>query len=182
MKAQAARVTASGTIHTLECDIPPDVTVLADGGRLRQVLDNLLTNAIKYSPAGGRVRVACEVARAAPEPERPRKSFRRHSQGPLPLAVPPTEPASWQVGRSSAPCVTITVADSGIGIGAHEREQLFGRFSRLEGARTGQMRGAGLGLYICRQLMEAMGGAIWLESAAPGRGSVFALRLPLAPA
>jgi signal transduction histidine kinase len=162
VRAQSERATASGATHTLECDIPPEVTVLADGGRLRQVLDNLLSNAIKYSPAGGLVRVACEVV------------------GALPLAAP-ADAAPPRAGQEDvAPYVTITVADSGIGIAATEREQLFGRFSRLEGARTGQMRGAGLGLYICRQLMEAMGGAIWLEDAAPGRGSVFALRLPLA--
>jgi signal transduction histidine kinase len=164
VRAQAERAAASGATHTLECDIPPDVTVLADGGRLRQVLDNLLSNAIKYSPAGGLVRVACEVVGALP-------------------AAGPAESAPRQPGPVDvAPYVTLTVADSGIGIGSSERERLFGRFSRLDGARTGQTRGAGLGLYICRQLMEAMGGAIWLEDAAPGRGSVFALRLPLAQA
>jgi signal transduction histidine kinase/PAS domain-containing protein len=180
VRAQAERLAASGARHTLECDIAPEVTVLADGVRLRQVLDNLLSNAIKYSPAGGLVRIACQVTGGgAPSREPPR----RPSQGPLPLAGSPAVPAPWQPGHAAAtPYVTITVADAGIGIGAHEREQLFGRFARLEGARSGQMRGAGLGLYICRQLMEAMGGAIWLEDGAPGRGSVFALRLPLAPA
>jgi signal transduction histidine kinase len=182
VRAQAARVAATGAPHTLECDIPPDVTVLADGGRLRQVLDNLLSNAIKYSPAGGLVRIACAVSGAAPAPSQVDQPPRRHSQGPLPLAAVPAGSTPWQPGRAAVPSVTITVADAGIGIGTHEREQLFGRFSRLDGARTGQMRGAGLGLYICRQLMEAMGGAIWLESAAPGQGSVFALWLPLAPA
>ncbi|HEV2238498.1 MAG TPA: ATP-binding protein, partial [Ktedonobacterales bacterium] len=175
---------SGGARHTLECDIPPEITVLADGVRLRQVLDNLLSNAIKYSPAGGLVRIACQVAgQVVGGGVAPGQRPRRPSQGPLPLAGSPTAPAPWQPGHAAAaPYVTITVADSGIGIGAHEREQLFGRFARLEGARAGQMRGAGLGLYICRQLMEAMGGAIWLENGAPGRGSVFALRLPLASA
>ena len=74
----------------------------------------------------------------------------------------------------------VLVSDPGIGIPLEERERLFGRFSRLDAARSSQIRGTGLGLYICRQLMEAMGGSIWLEESTPGQGSTFALGLPLA--
>jgi signal transduction histidine kinase len=74
----------------------------------------------------------------------------------------------------------LTVSDTGVGIAPGERAQLFGRFARLDAARASQIRGTGLGLYICRQLMEAMDGTIWLEASAPGQGSTFALALPLA--
>jgi signal transduction histidine kinase len=70
------------------------------------------------------------------------------------------------------------VSDQGIGVPENERARLFGRFSRLDGARLSQTRGAGLGLYICRQLARAMGGDVWLQESEPGRGSVFAVALP----
>jgi signal transduction histidine kinase len=76
------------------------------------------------------------------------------------------------------PYLVLTVSDQGIGMPEHERARLFGRFSRLDGARLSQTRGAGLGLYICRQLARAMGGDVWLQESEPGRGSVFAVALP----
>jgi signal transduction histidine kinase len=90
-----------------------------------------------------------------------------------PSTAPPVEP------RHDGYAI-LTVSDQGIGIPARERDRLFGRFSRLEAAHASQIRGTGLGLYICRQLVEAMGGAIWLEESRPGVGSTFALALPLA--
>jgi len=72
------------------------------------------------------------------------------------------------------------VSDEGMGIAPGERSQLFGRFSRLDSARESQIRGTGLGLYICRQTMRTMGGDVWLATSAPGQGSVFAFALPAA--
>ncbi len=72
----------------------------------------------------------------------------------------------------------VLVCDEGMGIPDEERGHLFGRFSRLESARVSQIRGAGLGLYICRQTMRAMGGDVWLHGSTPGRGSIFAFALP----
>jgi signal transduction histidine kinase len=78
------------------------------------------------------------------------------------------------------PYHVIFVCDDGIGIPPDERQRLFGRFSRLDSARQSQIRGVGLGLYICRQTLRAMGGDIWLSESAPGKGSVFAFTLPAA--
>ncbi|WP_461393172.1 sensor histidine kinase [Deferrisoma sp.] len=68
----------------------------------------------------------------------------------------------------------VTVADTGPGIPAEERERIFEKFARGKNAGT---EGAGLGLAICRELVERMGGTIWVESE-PGRGSVFGFTLP----
>ncbi len=65
-----------------------------------------------------------------------------------------------------------------MGIPADERGHLFGRFTRLESAKASQIRGTGLGLYICRQIVRAMGGDVWLQASVPGHGSVFAFTLP----
>lgn len=73
------------------------------------------------------------------------------------------------------PAVELTVADTGQGISGEDQEGLFDNFRQ----RRGQGNGTGLGLYICRTLMEANRGSIWVESE-PGRGSIFHLTLPAA--
>ena len=67
-----------------------------------------------------------------------------------------------------------------MGIPVGERSNLFRRFSRLESARASQIRGTGLGLYICRQIMRAMDGDVWLVESTPGQGSTFVFALPAA--
>ena len=71
-----------------------------------------------------------------------------------------------------------SVRDQGIGIPLHEQTQVFGRFARAGNAQAYGIRGAGLGLYLCRELVEAHGGRIWLESI-EGQGSTFFVALPL---
>jgi len=72
--------------------------------------------------------------------------------------------------------VRIVVADAGVGVAAAEREQIFHRFYRSDPELTGGVGGSGLGLYICRELTEAMGGRIWVEPNAP-TGSRFIVAL-----
>lgn len=73
--------------------------------------------------------------------------------------------------------VIVSVADQGIGIPPEERERIFERFSRLDSRLVRQMKGTGLGLFICKSIVEAHGGRIWAE-AAPGGGSRFRFTLP----
>jgi PAS domain S-box-containing protein len=112
-----------------------------DKGRIEQVLANLLTNAIKYSPAGGLVEVTLSVERERQE-------------------------------------VLLSVRDQGIGIPQAEQAQLFGRFSRASNGESLGINGTGLGLYLCRELVEQHGGRIWFESTEEA-GSIFFIRLPL---
>jgi signal transduction histidine kinase len=75
----------------------------------------------------------------------------------------------------------ISVTDRGKGITLHDQGRLFERFVRLESDINSPVRGSGLGLYISRRLVEAMGGKIWIESnGIPGEGSTFHVQLPLA--
>jgi len=81
------------------------------------------------------------------------------------------------------PEICISIKDWGPGIPSDEIQQLFGQFVRLERDRLGEIRGSGLGLYISKHLVEAMGGRIWVESSGvPGEGSCFSFALPMAPA
>ena len=72
----------------------------------------------------------------------------------------------------------IEVRDSGPGIDQHQRASIFGAFYRTPSAAAGQVQGLGLGLYICRELIEAHGGTIDVEQP-EGGGSVFIVRLPI---
>ncbi len=84
---------------------------------------------------------------------------------------------SLDQGRS----VIISIADRGKGIAPEDHAQLFQRFVRLESDLNSPVRGSGLGLYISRRLVEAMGGKIWIESRGiPGEGATFHIQLPLA--
>ena len=116
--------------------------VAGDSEKARQVLSNLVENAIKNSPGGGVVEVRVE----------PRDGQMRFS-----------------------------VSDQGLGIPASEQERVFDKFYRLDPQLTRGVSGTGLGLYICRELVERMDGRLWVESA-PGEGSTFTFELPLAEA
>jgi two-component system OmpR family sensor kinase len=110
----------------LEVEAPSGLAGLLDADRIDQVLNNLLANALRHTPAGGRVTVT--------------------------------------VATGSAGELLVEVSDSGPGIRPEELPHVFDRFWRGEGARAGDRGGAGLGLAIARQLVEAHGGRIWVES------------------
>jgi two-component system sensor histidine kinase/response regulator len=115
----------------------PIEPVMADAGRIEQVLMNLLNNALKFTPSGGAIVV--EAADVDGDAE-------------------------------------ITVSDTGPGMPANELPLLFERFSQASTAKAAP-GGTGLGLVICRHLVEAHGGRIWAKSEV-GKGSRFAFRLP----
>ena len=128
------------TKHRFTLDFSPDFpAVTGDEERLRQVLNNLLGNAIKYSPAGGEIRVG---------------------------------------GWSDAASATVYVADQGIGIPREEQGKLFQRFYRVDSSLRRTTQGAGLGLYLCKSIVEAHGGRIWLRSE-PGKGTTVFFALPV---
>jgi signal transduction histidine kinase len=135
--------------YALRLDIPGDLLVVADPRQLRQVLHNLLMNALKYSPVSSLVIISASPSDA--------------------------------VGRESdsSSLVCICVKDTGPGIPAEEIPFLFEKFVRLKRDLSSPVRGTGLGLYISKELVEAMGGRIWVESSGiPGEGSRFCFTLP----
>jgi signal transduction histidine kinase len=137
--------------------IPEELTIWGEAIRLQQILTNLLSNALKYSPPGTTIQVQ---ARTIAE------------RGP----ILPGWGRNPSLGRSP---VEITVQDEGLGIPPEQNALLFRRFVRLPRDMASRIRGTGLGLYLCRVFAEAMGGAIWVESSGvPGEGSTFYLRLP----
>jgi signal transduction histidine kinase len=144
----------------LRVDIPANIYVLADELRLRQVLLNLLSNALKYSDPGTPIDI----------------TVRRLRQNGA--------QALWSglAGEPSARQIRVSVRDFGLGVPPSQAPNLFQRFVRLERDTGGTVRGTGVGLYLSRMFIVAMGGRIWVESSGvPGEGSEFSFTLPSAP-
>ncbi|HLH23899.1 MAG TPA: GAF domain-containing sensor histidine kinase [Chloroflexota bacterium] len=160
--AQATQVTT--TAHQIQVEAPRPVYVRADRRRIEQVLQNLLDNAIKYSPEGGPIVVRVEV-------------------GPPPLPVLPSgqedaAPArrDFPAGRETA---VVRVEDRGIGISPAAAQRVFERFYQAGNVPVRGHVGLGLGLYISREIITRHGGEMGVASA-EGRGSTFWFTLPLA--
>jgi signal transduction histidine kinase len=145
----------------LVLDVPETLMVLGEGVRLQQVLTNLISNAVKYSPPGTRIEVRAQPAQDSTATAAGRS--RRHTQA---------EPTT----------VEITVRDYGHGIPPDQATLLFNRFVRLPRDLASKVTGTGLGLYLCRVQVESMQGRIWVESTGvDGEGSTFHVTLPMAP-
>ncbi len=141
-------------MYSIHCDVPTSLPPIeADPHRLQQILSNLLENAIKYSPRGGTIELRASLTPG---------SF---SQDDGTLAYPST--------------LMLSVRDSGIGIASHQMSRLFQPFSRLRHPATKDVPGVGLGLYITRQLVQAMRGSIQLTSQ-EGVGTTVNVFFPLA--
>jgi signal transduction histidine kinase len=135
-----------------------DLWVSGDPLRVRQVLTNLLDNAAKYSPMDGRIEVIAGTTTL--------------SQIGLPDDQLDVE------ANPRLPVVLVQVYDEGEGIDAEDQEKIFEKFVRATRSLTTPVRGSGLGLFICRRYIEAMGGRLWLQQSIPREGSVFSFYLP----
>jgi signal transduction histidine kinase len=145
-------------VRDLQVDIAPDLSIWGESIRFQQIMTNLLSNAVKYSPEGMPVEVRARIVH--------------------PTARTPHVP--WARPATPPPMIEITVRDQGQGIPPEQIPLLFNRFVRLPRELTSSVAGSGLGLFICRQLVEAMHGSIWVESTGiPGQGSTFYVRLPM---
>ena len=135
------------------------VLVRGDSAGLAQVFDNLLENAIKFSPSGAEVAVAIVD---------------------LPMGSDRVHPERWAALQHRAlggDAVLLTVADAGPGVPDEDKERIFARFYQSAAGRAIPARGVGLGLTICHEVVMAHGGTIWVSDNEP-RGSVFNVLLP----
>jgi signal transduction histidine kinase len=130
----------------------------ADREKLVRVLQNLLDNAIKFSPQGSTVTLGASFLRVG------RRSVGERPEWPFRL--PPLASGDW---------LSFWVRDQGPGIPPQFHERIFEKFGQVQGRKV---RGTGLGLTFCKLAVEAHGGTIWLQSS-EGTGSTFALALPL---
>ncbi len=142
----------------MELDIEPSVPEYAIGDmeRLRQIVQNLLANALKFTDAGEvKISVRRMPVEELPEGRRP----------------DPLEPIGY-LDQPDHEYLQVLVCDTGIGIPSDRQHVLFEAFSQVDAADTRKHGGTGLGLVICKRLVHAMGGRIWLDSD-EGEGAVF---------
>ncbi len=139
-----------------------DLWVNCNALHLREVLTNLLDNAAKYSPPQGRIEIIAQ---------------------PMKLSQLPEEQADYSILVSGADpeIVKVSVCDEGDGIAPEDAERIFEKFVRAPRSLTTPVRGTGLGLFICRRFVEAMGGRLWLERSILGKGSIFSFYLMRVP-
>ncbi|MCU0524837.1 MAG: ATP-binding protein [Elainella sp. Prado103] len=137
---------------------PQSIEVSADNHRLSQVFYHLLKNAIQFSQAGGRIWLEIKQCHDRQE-----------------LASIPHLFTSEQI---RIPCVLVKVKDEGQGIPSDQLESIFGQFQQVDASDARRQGGAGLGLAICRRIVQQHQGQLWAESVL-GEGSTFYLTLPL---
>ena len=148
--------------------------VFGDARLLRDLLDHLIENAVKYSPSGGTTTVLLRPTEISLlPPSIARGVITPDSPSPNTVTPPADSAASVQM-------LELTIQDQGMGIPAEHLPRVFERFHQVDSSLTRQAGGMGLGLAICQRIAELHHGAIWAEST-PGNGSTFHVLLPLAP-
>ena len=132
-----------------------EVSILGDRLRIRELFLNLIENAIKYTEEGGSIKIHLQKGHS-PSSDEGEKEGRQRENG----------------------FAEIRVTDTGIGIAKEDHERIFDRFFRVDKARSREQGGSGLGLSICKWIVEAHQGKISVESELE-KGSSFIVKLPL---
>ncbi|HXZ64127.1 MAG TPA: HAMP domain-containing sensor histidine kinase, partial [Streptosporangiaceae bacterium] len=183
-----ARVVAPDRSIHLAVGAGAALIVIGDEVRLRQVIGNLMTNALTHTPARSPIDVlirsgsldeapppaeSAESVESAPEASWSAAASAAGAAGTTVTASPAPQPE-----RGHRPAAVLEIADRGPGLTKAQAEHVFERFYRADPART--VGGTGLGLAIVAALVAAHGGASWVRST-PGEGATFCIALPLAP-
>jgi two-component system, NtrC family, sensor histidine kinase GlrK len=132
------------------------VMVNCDEDRMIQVVENLLGNALKFSPSNRTIGICVRST----------------------LELPEKLPAKWRSRINGDRYGLLTVADNGPGVADEQKERIFEKFHQTRHGRKMSGEGVGLGLAICQTIVEAHNGAIWVEDG-PSSGSLFQVLLPL---
>jgi len=132
-----------------------DLEIQADERKLKQIMFNLLSNAAKFTPRGGEIRVEAELISELKGEEKQSAIQNRKSK------------------------IEVCVADTGIGISSEDQEKIFEEFHQVKGIFADKTPGTGLGLSLTKRFVEMHKGRIWVESDGEGKGSRFSFTLPI---
>ena len=152
-----AHILAQSMNLQIQTSLPEEkIIILGDHLRIRELFLNLIENAIKYTEEGGAIKIHLSKGSAPPSDKDGENKVEGEKNG----------------------FAEITVTDTGIGIAKEDQDRIFDRFFRVDKARSRQQGGSGLGLSICKWIVEAHQGTISVASEI-GKGSSFTVRLPL---
>lgn len=164
-----ARVIAPRRAINLTVGTPDAPLVTGDEVGLRQVVGNLVSNALTHTPDGTSIDITIKSGVLG--------NGHRPGAGLGPASAPGSRPGE---GAEGEPAVILEVADRGGGLTDEQRERVFERFYRTDRARSRSAGGTGLGLAIVAAMVSAHHGRVWVDSE-PGEGATFGFAIPLAP-
>jgi signal transduction histidine kinase len=157
LRATVSEMQSQTTKHIIKlCPSARLPRIRVDPEKIERLISNILVNAVKYSPNGGDIEAEISLVRSEGE--------LRRTFGDAPAV--------------RLPCLIVSIADNGIGIPEAELNQVFEKFYRVTTKLTRITPGAGLGLYICKIIVEAHGGHIWARNRLQG-GSIVCFSLPV---
>ena len=154
---QMDRLAQSKGLYLSTSNHHQDIHIFGDALRIRELFINLIENGIKYTEEGGSIHITLQKENTPPV----------RSQ------------SDWEGGEKNG-FIKVIISDTGIGIAKEDQERIFSRFFRVDKARSRERGGSGLGLSICKWIVEAHQGEILVESEL-GKGSSFIVKLPLFP-
>jgi len=153
------RETAMRHSIRLDTDIPDDLgIIISDERKVKQIIYNLLSNAVKFTPEGGSVHLSARLAGSNALD----KGSKEH-------------PASSTLQDTDF--FEISITDTGIGISKEDQKQMFQPFRQIDSSLARKFEGTGLGLALCKRMVDLHGGRIWVDSE-EGKGSTFSFVLP----
>ncbi len=156
-----------GIAITTDIGAVPDA-IYADERKLKQVVYNLLANAVKFSGEGGKLSLAAALSDGAQLAAR----FAHRPADQKPGSSLPSIKAHQSY-------VLVSVTDTGIGIKPADLDRIFNTFEQVDGSTSRRFQGSGLGLALSRTFVELHGGAIWAESEGEAKGAAFRFVIPV---
>ncbi len=141
----------------------PEV-IKADQQKFKQIAYNLVSNAVKFTPDNGEIALKAKVVTRSWMKENVPKDFCNDN--------------IMDKGHPNDKFLAVSVKDTGIGIDESHLHKIFDAFEQVDSSRAKRYKGTGLGLALCKNLVELHGGVIWAESV-PGEGSIFSFTIAL---
>jgi PAS domain S-box-containing protein len=161
-----------GIALSADVDSIPE-TITADARKLKQIIYNLLSNAMKFTPDGGQVRLSARIVDCIIRP-----GLRWGDPEDLQIIEDQIN-VDESAGAACKRCVEFSVSDTGVGIGKENQERIFTPFEQVDGSASRKYQGTGLGLSLTKKLVELHGGSIWVKSEGEGKGSTFSFSIPV---
>jgi signal transduction histidine kinase len=154
---------------SLEADHIPE-TITADLRKLKQIIYSLLSNAMKFTPQGGKVSLKARMV----------DCVCRSEDAGRDLQIIAKQSGSDGAGDAQRrKCVAISVVDTGIGIKAEDQERIFASFEQADGSSSRKYQGMGMGLALTKKFVDLHEGKLWMESAGEGKGTTFNVVIPV---